>query len=85
MYPVMQNVPYLKHVALERRPITTVPSPENKCPFQERYGIRFQFQVDETFKEFGISHSTMTVKRSAPLKNEGKPEENFQNITLAGK
>ena len=29
MYPVMQYVPYLKHVALERRAIGTVHSSEN--------------------------------------------------------
>ena len=28
MNPVTQNVPYLKHVALERRPIGIVPSSE---------------------------------------------------------
>ena len=84
MNPVMQNVPYLKHVALERRPICTVPSSENKCPFPGRYGFRFQLQVDQTLKDSWISHSMMAVQRNASLKHERNLEENFQNIIFAG-
>ena len=85
MYPVMQNVPYLKHVALERRPIALVPSPENKCPFQGRYGISFQFQVDETSKGSWISHSVTDIERNASFKNEGNLEGSFDIVIFAGK
>ena len=81
---VMQNLPYLKHVALERRPICTVPSSESKCPFPGSYGFRFQLQVDQTLKDSWISHSTIAVQRNASLKHERNLEENFQNIIFAG-
>ena len=83
MYPVMHNVLYLKHVALERRPTGTVLSCKHKCPAPGSYGFRFQFQVDETLKDFWISYSKMAMERSASLKNERNPEENFENIILA--
>ena len=84
MYPVMQNILYLKHVALEGRPIGKVPSSENKCPYPVSYGFRFQFQVDELLKDSSISHSTLAVERNSSPKKERNFEDNFENIILAG-
>ena len=52
-----------------------------KCPFPRSSGFRFQFQVDESLKDFSISYSTM--ERSGALKNERNREENFETITFA--
>ena len=53
-----------------------MPSSENKCPFPGSYGFRFQFQVDETLKDFWISDSTAKVETNASLKNERSLGEN---------
>ena len=59
-----------------------MPSSENKCPFPGSYGFRFQFQVDETLKDFWISDSTAKVETNASLKNEPSLGENCENIIL---
>ena len=46
----MQNIRYLKHVALGGRPIGTVPSSINKCLLTGSYGLRLQLHVEETLK-----------------------------------
>ena len=84
MYPVMQNVLYVKHVAVERKAIGIVPSSKNKCPFPGSYSFRFHFHDDETLKDSWISHSTTAVERNASLKNERNLQQSFENIILAG-
>ena len=80
----MQNIRYLKHVALEGRPIGTVPSSINKCLLTGSYGLRLQLHVEETLKTSFIFHSTMAVQRNASLKNERNLEKNYEDIIFLG-
>ena len=84
MFPVIQNILHLKHLALDGRSVGTVPSSENKCPYPVSYGFRFQFQVDELLKDSSISHSKLAVQRNSSPKNERNLEDNSENIILAG-
>ena len=84
MYPVMQNIRYLKHVALGGRPIGTVPSSINKCLLTGSYGLRFQLQVKETLKNSSIFHFTMAVQRNASLRNERNLKKNYEDIIFLG-
>ena len=83
MYPVMQNVLYVKHVAVERKAIGIVPSSKNKCPFPGSYSFRFHFHDDETLKDSWISHSTTAVERNASLKNERNLQQSFEIVIFA--
>ena len=80
----MQNIWYLKHVALEGRPIGLVPSSINKCLLMESYGLRLQLQVEETLKNSWIFYSTIAVQRNASLKKERNLEKNYQDIIFVG-
>ena len=51
MNPVMDNIPYLKHVALERRPVGTVPNSTNVLS-QGAMASGFSSRSDETLKGF---------------------------------
>ena len=77
MQSIMQNFPYLMHFSVERRPIDTVPSPENTCPFPGSFCFWLQFQVGETLKNFKISQSRTAIERNASPKNETNLEENY--------
>ena len=79
MYPVMQcSVP---ETCCSRKENYWYSASFQTCPFPVSYGFRFQFQVNESLKDFWISYST--IERSPALKNERKPEENFENIIFA--
>ena len=79
----MENIPYLKHVALERRPVGTVPNSTNVLS-QGAMASGFSSRSDETLKGFWIFNPPAAVERNASFKNQSNLRENCENIIFAG-
>ena len=79
----MQNIPYLQHVALERRPVGTVPNSTNVLS-QGAMASGFSSRADETLKGFWIFNPPAAVERNASFKSQSNLRENCENIIFAG-